>query len=81
LGFFSTELHESTTVRSESIYNRSRVSGDGVNALVSATNHHLVDNDLLCAKNDSVFANNTADGAGVLDSFLSVFNLEQSAIW
>jgi len=42
---------------------RSRVSGNRVDALISATDHHLVHDDLFTAQDDSVFANNTADGA------------------
>ena len=37
--------------------------GDGVGSLVSAAEHHFVDDDLLGSQDDSILANNSANGA------------------
>lgn len=49
-------IHEEVTYGADLLGNR-------VDALVSTTEHHLVDYDLLCAQDDTIRANNSASSA------------------
>ena len=40
--------------------------GDVVDSFVSATDHHFVDNNLLCAQDNSIFAHNSANSANII---------------
>ena len=62
LCLLSTSVHERAAIRDQTIYNAANLSADGVGALVSTTDHHLVDYNLLSAKNDSITAHYATHG-------------------
>lgn len=63
LALISRFLNHSTAIWRETVDNTSAVDGDGVEALVRASEHHLVDDNLLGAEDDSVLAMDSEDGA------------------
>ena len=63
LGLLAATVHQGSTIWDQSIDHATNLSGHRVCALISATNHHLVDDNFLSSEDDAVLADNATDSA------------------
>lgn len=63
VGLLSSSLDDVSTIWNDSVDNSSGMNVNRIESLISTCEHHLVDDNLFSSHNDSIFADNSENGA------------------